>query len=93
MDQGHDVIADFLVHVNGVHHLPTGDDVFDVDHWIDIKFRGGGGHGIKDSAFFFRGGVVNAHFEQETVELRFRKGVGAFLVDRVLRGEHQEGVG
>ena len=34
--------------------------------------------------------VVDPHLEQEAVELRLGQRVGAFLLDRVLRGEHHE---
>jgi hypothetical protein len=29
--------------------------------------------------------------EHETVELRFGKGIGSFLFDRILRGQHKKG--
>ena len=40
----------------------------------------------------FDGGVREAdfHVHQEAVELRFGQRIGAFLLDRVLRGHHQE---
>ena len=37
-----------------------------------------------------RGGVGQDVFEHEAVGLSFREGIGAFLVHRVLRGDHQE---
>ena len=38
-------------------------------------------------------GIGDEHFEHEPVELRFGQRVRAFLLDRVLRGEHEERVG
>ena len=35
--------------------------------------------------------IVDLHLQQEAVELRLGQRVGAFLLDRVLRGEHHEG--
>ena len=62
-----------------------------------------GGHGRLRLALFRAGGVehdfalglvvgiVDVDLHQEAVELRFRKGIGALLLDRVLGGEHVEG--
>ena len=36
-------------------------------------------------------GVVDLETHQEPVELRFGQGIGAFVLDRVLRGDHHEG--
>ncbi len=48
--------------------------------------RGGAG----DLDFFGFGRVIEFDEEHETVELRFGEGIGAFLLDRILRGEDQE---
>ncbi len=92
MDEGDDVVADFFIHVDGVHDLPAGDDVFGVDDGADIELGSGSGHGVEDLALFFGGGVVDSDLEEEAVELSFGEGVGALLVDGVLRGEDEEGV-
>ena len=44
----------------------------------------------QDLALAGRSGIADAHVHQEAVELRFGQRVGAFLLDRVLRGHHQE---
>ena len=38
-------------------------------------------------------GIVDEHVEHEAVELRFGQRIGAFLLDRVLRGQHEERLG
>ena len=37
-----------------------------------------------------RGGIVDAHLEEEAVELRLGQRIRALLLDRILRGEHHE---
>ena len=43
-----------------------------------------------DFFFAFAIRVAHADAHQETVELRFRQRIGAVMLDRILRGEHQE---
>ena len=45
-----------------------------------------------DFEFFVETRVRDEHFEHEAVLLRFGQRVGAFLLDRVLRGEHEKRV-
>ena len=47
----------------------------------------------QDHLLFFRCGVIDDRLEQEPVHLRFGQGIGAFLLDRVLGGQHQKGLG
>ena len=42
---------------------------------------------------FLLGGVIDEDIEHEPVELRFGQRVGSFLLDRVLRRQHEERVG
>ena len=41
-------------------------------------------------AFVFRARVIEQHFHQKAIHLRFRQRIGAFLFDRVLRRDHDE---
>ena len=50
-------------------------------------------HALDDRALFLAARVVHHHLEHEAVELSLGQGVSALLFDRVLGGEHQEGVG
>src|SRR5258706_6811241 len=43
--------------------------------------------------FGFAVGITDIDLQQETVELRFGKRIGAFLLQRILGGEHMEGPG
>ena len=52
--------------------------------------RGGAGGLLQDGAFLGFGRVVDADVQQEAVELRFRQRVGAGLLERILRGQHEE---
>ena len=45
----------------------------------------------REHTYLFGGGwVAHTDFEQESVELCFGQGIGAFLLDRVLGGENRE---
>ena len=46
-----------------------------------------------DLELFFLFGVVNENIEHEPVELGFRQRIGSFLLDRILRRQHEERVG
>ena len=35
-------------------------------------------------------GIIDHHLEHEAVHLRFGQRIGAFLLDRILRGQHEE---
>ncbi len=54
-------------------------------------FRAGGFK--QDAAFGVAIGIVDVDLHQEAVELRFGQRIGAFLLQRVLRGEHMERLG
>ena len=43
--------------------------------------------------FLVGGGIVDLDVEHEPVELRFGQRIGAFLLDRVLRGDREERIG
>jgi hypothetical protein len=56
---------------------------------LDRGRRGGGGlHHHRDLVVL--GQVVDHDVEHEAVELRFGQRIGAFHLDRVLRGQHEE---
>ena len=44
----------------------------------------------EDRAFFRRRRIVDHHVEHEAIELRFGQRIGAFLLDRVLRRQHEQ---
>ena len=48
-------------------------------------------HAIENLALLVEGGIVQQHLEHEAVHLGFGQRVGAFLVNRVLGREHEEG--
>ena len=49
-----------------------------------------GGHAAGDLPLLGAAGIVDLDVQQEAVELRFGQRVGAFLLERVLRGQHEE---
>jgi len=56
-------------------------------------FLVGPGRGQQDRAFGVAVGVGHLDLHKEPVKLRLGEGIGALLLDRVLRGEHMEGGG
>ena len=48
---------------------------------------------LDDPELFFLLGIIDEDVEHEAVELRFGQRIGAFLLDRVLRGQHEERIG
>lgn len=92
VDEVDDVIADFIIDVDGVNDLAGRRDFVGANDGVDSGVGGGGGHGVEDPTFFFETRVVDFDFEHETVDLGFGEGVGAFLIDGVFSSEDEEGV-
>ncbi len=64
--------------------------------WItgaDLAGLGGERHAVEDLPLLVLRRVGDLQLEHEAVHLRLGQGVGAFLLDRVLRREHEERVG
>ena len=89
--QGDDVVADRVGYVDGVDRLTGREDLRLRDDRGDVEFRGRGGHRVENLAFLVAGRVADIQLQHETVDLGFGQGVGSFLVDRVLRGQDEEG--
>ena len=70
----------------GVGHL---DHLRSGDHRTDLMFGAaqGSSHNLD---FFCLGGVAHIDGEHEAIQLRFRQGVGAFVLDWVLCCDHHE---
>ena len=83
-------VLDLLFDSDGAYRGLVCPDLFTVEYGRDLRFVAGGG-AVEDLREFFAGRVADLQLEEETVELCFRKRVGAFLFDRVLRGHHEEG--
>src|SRR5438094_941683 len=48
--------------------------------------------GAQDRALLIRGGVTDDRLEHEAIELGFRKRIRSLVLDRILRGENEEGI-
>jgi len=84
-------IDDVIRHGHFTRELLRGLEVLGGDDGIDVLRIGAGGAG-NDVAFVVARGVIHFDKEKEAVFLRFGQGIGAFLLDGVLRGEHEEGL-
>ena len=62
-------------------------------HGAGVRRGGGAAHHFQHLELFIAAGVIHNHLEEEAVQLGFRQLVGAFLLDGVLRGQHEEGIG
>jgi hypothetical protein len=94
--QVHRVLEDLVVHAHrggGALQREHGGRIDERLHRIDLQplANAPGGDLAHQADFLRHRRIVDADLEQEAVELRLGQRVGAFLLDRVLRGEHHEG--
>jgi len=89
--QFHDVLLDALVYVEFVEHLAGREDALGREHRLGGLGRAGAGLAAHDLQLVLLGGVVDLHFQHEAIHLRFGERVGPFLLDGILRGQHQKG--
>ena len=89
-DEVHDVILHFVVHVDVVDHFARGEDGLGVHDRARAGQSARARHQIEDLTFLLAVRVADAQFQHETVHLRFRQRISPFLLDRILRGEHEE---
>ena len=88
-DDVDDVAFDFLVDVNLLYHFLGFNHLFGLEQGRHLGTLAGDVLAY-DEFFLFLAGIADDHLEQETVDLCFGQGVGAFLLDGVLRGHHHE---
>jgi len=93
VDDLHDVFPDRRIDVNLVHQIPRSRHLIGRGHGFRLIGRGRGGHPVEDHQLLVLGRIADRDLEQKPVELRFRQLIGALLVDRVLRRQHQERLG
>ena len=89
IDDIHDVTLDFLVHIDVADHVAGANDVFRLHHGLGLGELSGIVHTDNLSLLVLLG-IGDHHLEHKTVHLGFRQGIGAFLLDGVLGGHHQE---
>ena len=85
-----DVVLDLVVGVNAVDDFAGLEDVLDGDDLLRLGRGVGEAHEVEDLALLVAVRVGDFHLEHEAVDLRLGQRVGAFLVDRVLGGHHEE---
>jgi hypothetical protein len=86
------VVHDVVGHGDGADGLLNFDDLFAVEDRLGRATHGPGVR-LHDLELLGVGGVVDFDHEHEAVELRFRERVGPLLLDRILGGEDEEGIG
>ncbi len=86
------VTGDALADRHHADQLLEVQDLLGVGHRVGI-WDGGHRRQVHHLEFFFGREVIEDGVEQEAVELRFGKGVGAFQFDGVLGCQYEEGAG
>ncbi len=87
--QVHRVINHVLAGGHLPHELLDPEDVAPLEDRLNValdRLRGG----QNDLSLFIPRGVTDVDGKHEPVELGFRQRIGSFLLDRVLRGHHEE---
>src|SRR6185437_6947925 len=85
-----DVIHDAVVHVQLGDSVPSVEYLLRLRDGVDVD-RLAARHAAHDLLLFIARRIADAQLEHEPVDLRFRKRVRAFLLDRVLRRQHEKG--
>ena len=91
-----DVADHFLAHDRRVDQCAGGAQILgpgDALHVVEGRGRDAAVGEAQHRGLVGRVRIADVDLGQEAVELRFGERVGAFVLDRVLRREHQEGVG
>ena len=74
------------------HQTLQPDDFLGRQHRHDVV-ADGAGRCAGDFELLVERGVLHVHLEHEAVLLRFGQRIGSLLLDRVLRGQHEERIG
>lgn len=62
----------------------------EIDHRLCFRRRRRHRHAVKDAPLFLARGISDFQLHHETVNLRLRQRIGAFLVDRIFRCEDED---
>ena len=76
-----------------VDHAAGADDFLGRDDRLDVERRLARGHGFENGAFLGAVRIADDDLHHEAVHLRFGQRIGALLLQRILRGEHQKRIG
>ena len=69
------------------------DDLLRIDDRRHLQVRRGGRHQIEDLPLLGFLRIADVQLQHEAVELRFGQLIGAFLLERILRRQHEERIG
>src|SRR6266550_4620812 len=92
-DHVNNVIFHAVVDVDVVNDVPRGDDLLRINDRIHSQIRCRSRHQIEDASLLALLWVADVQLEHETIKLRLRQLVGAFLFDWILSGQNQERIG
>eukprot|EP00752_Nemacystus_decipiens_P019487 g17543.t1 len=79
-----------LAHGHGAHQFLRGDEVVWTHDSFGSRFTGAGGQ-FEHGAFGIAVRKADFDLQQETIKLRFRQRIGAFLFDRILGSQNMKG--
>src|SRR5206468_9794869 len=86
-DHVYNVIFHAIVDVDVVNDVARGDDLLRIHYRVYSQVRRRSRHQIEDASFLALLRVADVQLEHETIELRLRQLIRAFLFDWVLSGE------
>ena len=90
VDQADDVALHLFIQIEAVHHGARLLDGVETDDRLRHRHFLGGACQIEHEELLFLGRIVHDHLHHEAVELGLGERIGAFLLQRVLRGQHEE---
>ena len=86
----HDVLTDLLLHVDDIRQLAQTLHVIRRQHRLHLRLRRDGRHAVQNLQFIRLVRIIHLQFEHETIDLRLRQRIRAFLFDRILRRQNHE---
>ena len=90
LDQVDDILLDLRIHVDCVGKLSQAHHILGRQHGRDLVLHCRASHSTQDLQLVLALRVIHSELEHEAIHLSFGQGIGALLLDRVLRGQNQE---
>ena len=90
-DQIHNIFFDQIVHIDRAHRSLRFHQFLDRDHLLHILNRMVFRLAVEHIDFVIFHGIAQANAHHKAINLRFRQGKGAFVLDGILGGQDHKG--